>query len=175
MKTVLVACAGVLMAGALMAQTAPKAGTKATGLGKATGEVNQDLNIRAYIELLRTDVQKSKSQVMGEVMQLDSGQAAKFWPIYKNFETDLARIGDRIVGIVKEYANAYENMSPATADKLATQLLDVEQDRNALKRKYYEQVKTALDPVTAARFLQVENQLERIIDLQLSAGLPVIQ
>jgi hypothetical protein len=65
-------------------------------------------------------------------------------------------------------------MTPQVADQLASKLLDIEQQRNALKRTYYGKFKSALDPITAARFLQVENQLENLIDLQIAARLPVI-
>jgi vacuolar-type H+-ATPase subunit D/Vma8 len=65
-------------------------------------------------------------------------------------------------------------MTNQKADQLATKLLDIEQQRNDLKRKYYERFKTALDPITAARFLQVENQIERLVDLQIASQLPVL-
>ena len=35
--------------------------------------------------------------------------------------------------------------------------------------------KAALDAITATRFLQVENQLEKLLDLQIAAELPVIR
>jgi hypothetical protein len=175
MKKASIVLVGLLMAGILSAQKPATSSPKAAGLGKAPSESNQEMNIRAYIELLRTDVQKSKAQVMGEVMQLDADQASKFWPIYKNFETDLAGIGDRIGGLIKDYAASYGKMDDTVADSLGTRLLDLEQERNALKRKYYGQVKSALDAITATRFLQVENQLERLIDLQIASSLPVIQ
>jgi len=136
---------------------------------------NQDLNIRAYIELLRSDVNKSKVQVMGQVMRLDPEQAAKFWPIYKDYQAEASKIGDNVVGLVKDYAARYDDMTDAAADNLASRELALEQERTALKKQYYERVKAALGAIHAARFLQVENQLERIIDLQVSSQLPVIQ
>jgi len=171
MKNTLIVLIGLLTVSLLSGQTAGKS----AGLGKAQPESNQDLNIRAYIELLRTDVKTGKSQVMGQVMQLDADQATKFWPIYKRFETDLAAIGDRLVGLIKDYANSYDKMTPTVAEDLGNRLLDVERDRNALKRKYFGEFKGALDPITATRFLQVENQLEKLVDLQIAASLPVIQ
>ena len=171
MKNTLIVLVGLLTVSLLSGQTAGKS----AGLGKAQSESNQDLNIRAYIELLRTDVKTGKSQVMGQVMQLDADQATKFWPIYKRFETDLAAIGDRLVGLIKDYANNYDKMTPTIADDLGSRLLDVERDRNVLKRKYFGEFKGALDAITATRFLQVENQLEKLIDLQIAASLPVIQ
>lgn len=135
---------------------------------------NEKLNIDAYIKLLRSDVRKDKSQIIGQVMQFDTDQSAIFWPIYKDFQGELTQNGDQVVALVTKYAENYDNMTDAVADQLATKLLDIEQQRNALKRKYYERFKTALDAITAARFLQVENQIEKVIDLQIASRLPVI-
>jgi hypothetical protein len=151
--------------------------TPQTG-GAATSQTalpqNQELNIEAYTELLRADLRKNKSQVIGQVMQLDTDQATVFWPIYKEFEAEFAKNGDQVVDLVKKYVNNYDSMTDEIADQLAMQLLDIEQQRVALKRKYYQRFKAALDSVTAARFLQVENQIEKIADLQIASQLPVM-
>jgi hypothetical protein len=159
---------------ALPAQTAAKAVKATSSAVSVAPQSGQDMNIREYIELLRTDVKKQKAQIVGDVMQLDAGQAAAFWPIYKEYETANSGIGDQILELVESYASNYGSMTPEVADRLAVKLLDIEQQRNALKRSYYGKFKSALDPITAARFLQVENQLEDLIDLQIAARLPVI-
>jgi hypothetical protein len=166
MKWILPAVLGlVLLPLALVAQTAQS---------QPSALSDQEKNIRAYIELLRTDVRKQRTQIMSAVMQLDAEQSTLFWPIYKNFEADYTQIGEGIVGLVKNYANNYENMTGEVADQLGTKMLNLEQQRNDLKRKYFQRFKTALDPITATRFLQVENQLERVMDLQIASQLPVI-
>ena len=148
----------------------------ATALSAQTAKPdNHELNMKAYVDLLRSDLRSGKAQVMGTVMQLDAGDAAKFWPVYKDFEAELSKIGDQTLGAIKTYAANYDTMKPAIADELAAKLLDLERQRNDLKKKYYQKFKTATDAITAMRFLQVENQLERIIDLQIASELPVIQ
>jgi len=148
----------------------------ATALSAQTAKPdNHELNMKAYVDLLRSDLRSGKAQVMGTVMQLDAGDAAKFWPVYKDFEAELSKIGDQVVSGVKTYAANYDNMTPQVADELAAKSLDLERQRNDLKKKYYQKFKTATDAITAMRFLQVENQLERIIDLQIASELPVIQ
>jgi hypothetical protein len=134
----------------------------------------REMNIREYIQLLRSDLKKAKSQVVGDVMQLDSGQAAKFWPVYNEFETKYAALGDQIVALVRTYTDNYDKMTDTVADRLANSLLSIEQQRNELKKKYYERMKSAVGAITAARFLQVENQVERLVDLQISAQLPIV-
>src|SRR4051794_21940132 len=165
----------VLASAGLMAQSPTKPKSKPASDTQAVSTSNEELNLRAYTELLRSDLRKSKSQVVSQVMQFDADQAAIFWPIYKQFEADLSKIGDRTVTLVKKYTDNYDQMKGDVADQIATELLAIEQQRNELKRQYYRKFKSALDPITATRFLQVENQVERIVDLQVASHLPVMQ
>ena len=66
-------------------------------------------------------------------------------------------------------------MTDAVAQALATRALDLEAKRHAVKAKYYERFAKALTPRTSLRFLQVEHQLQLIIDLQISAALPIVK
>lgn len=136
---------------------------------------NVDLNLRAYIELLRSDVRKENARVLSEVMQLETAEAVKFWPIYKEYEAELIRGGDEKLALIKKYVDHFENMTDATADELARGALRLEQERHDLKVKYYERIKQSLDAITAVRFLQVESQLLMLLDLQVEASLPVVK
>jgi hypothetical protein len=160
-------------AASLVGQTAVK--SPPTQTRSASLMTDQERNLRAYIELLRSDVKKNRAQIVGQVMQLDAEDAAKFWPIYTEFEAEYTEFGYGVLALILNYAANYNDMTPQVADQLATKLLDLEQERNNLKRRYYRRFKVALDPVAAARFLQVENQIERILDLQISSQLPVIE
>ena len=159
----------------LVAQSPSKPTSKPADHTQAASTSNEELNLRAYTELLRSDLRKSKSQVVGQVMQFDTDQAAIFWPIYKQFEAELSKIGDRTAALVKKYTDNYQQLTNEVADQMATEFLNIEQQRNELKRRYYSKFKSALDALTATRFLQVENQIERIVDLQIASQLPVMQ
>src|SRR5262245_29729785 len=84
----------------LSGQTQARTTTKRPGVGQTTAPSDHDLNIRAYIELLRTDARKQRAVIMAGVMQLDADQASAFWPIYKKFEIEFSRIGDQILSLV---------------------------------------------------------------------------
>ena len=66
-------------------------------------------------------------------------------------------------------------MTDALATELAAKAIDLEARRRAALTKCYERVRTALSPTGALRFLQVEHQLLLIIDLQISAALPIVK
>jgi hypothetical protein len=170
-----VLAAFLLAGGQAFAQSSskPAAQKPKSQAAQATPSSDRDLNIRAYVELLRSDVKAQATAVVGEVMQLDDDDAAKFWPIYREFELELAKIGDGKVALIKKYVENYQNVTDELADELVRGALKLEQDRNNLKLQYYERMKKALSARTAARFVQVENQIMMLIDLQISAALPV--
>jgi hypothetical protein len=118
-------------------------------------------------------VRAEKVAILTEVMGFTEAEDAAFWPIYREYDAEMAKLADQRVALIAEYAKAFDTLTDETADRLARGALDLEAKRQAVKAKYYERVKAALKPRTALRFLQVEHQLQLIIDLQISAALPV--
>ena len=178
MKKIAGVVAGAFLATVItFGQTSEKATTARPTAAPQSAAVpsNVDLNLRAYIELLRSDVRKENARVLSEVMQLEPVEAAKFWPIYKEYEAELIRGGDEKLALIKKYADHYQNLTDPIADELARGALRLEQERHDLKVKYYERIKQSLDAITAVRFLQVESQLLMLLDLQVEASLPVVK
>jgi hypothetical protein len=134
----------------------------------------QQKNVQEYIELLRTDVRHQKAQIMGAIMQLDVDQAAKFWPIYNEYNAELTTLNNLRVANIQEYASNYDHMTDAKANELIQNAIEYRKQRSELLAKYYGRVKAALGPIQAARFVQVEDQLLTIIDLQIASALPIV-
>ena len=44
--------------------------------------------------------------MMGSVMQLSAADAAKFWPIYEQYDEELAKLNDQRVANIQDYANS---------------------------------------------------------------------
>lgn len=131
------------------------------------------LNLSAYAELLRSDVRAQKVAIITEVMGFTEAEDAAFWPIYREYDLEMAKLGDERMALIADYANQYSRLTDAMADTLALRALDLEARRQAARKNCYERVKGALSPRTAMRFLQVEHQLQLLIDLQIAASLPV--
>lgn len=147
--------------------------SKPTTEKPATPEETASLNLSAYAELLRSDVRAQKVAIITEVMGFTDAEDKAFWPIYREYDVEMAKLGDERVAVIEEYANNFEKITDAIADKLASKAMDLQTRRNAALAKCYERVKTALSPSTALRFLQVEHQLQLLIDLQIAAALPI--
>ncbi|MDT8069070.1 MAG: hypothetical protein ROO76_12975 [Terriglobia bacterium] len=135
----------------------------------------QEQNIQEYIELIRSNVRQEKAQILGAVMQLDAADAAQFWPIYNQYDAELAKLNKLRSDNILDYAATYDSLTDAKADELMKKAIDYQKQRTDLLVKCYDRLRGSVGPVMAARFLQVENQLLLIIDLQIASNLPLME
>jgi len=154
--------------GAKPAQPAPRAVASATNSGR-------EQNLKTYIELLRSDLRTQKVAVITQVMGFTEAEDQAFWPVYRQYELELAKLNDERIQNIETYSRTYTNLSDTVANDLVTKALDLEARRAALKQKFYSQLKAVMSPKTAARALQVESQILLLLDLQIAASLPVAE
>jgi len=159
----------------VQAKTQPRPHTGQEQAAQSTTADAKEKNIQEYIELMRSNVRDEKSQIMGAVMQLNVDDAAKFWPIYSQYDAELTKLNNLRVQNIQDYANNYSQMTDAKADELIQRSLDYQKQRGELLAKYYQVMKQSVGAINAARFLQVEHQLLLIIDLQIASSLPIAQ
>jgi hypothetical protein len=133
----------------------------------------QDVN--SYIELLRSDVNTEKKALITEVMKFSEEDASIFWPIYKGYEFKLDKLGDKRVANIKDYAENYMNMTDEKADAIIKQAFDYQSERLDLKKDIYNELKEKLNPSQAAKFIQLDNLIQLLIDLQINANLPLLE
>ena len=128
-----------------------------------------------FIELMRSDIKNQKKAIVTEAMNFSEEEAAAFWPIYREYEFEYAKIGDSRLALIKDYANNYENMTDAKAKELTDKALKLEEEALKLKKKYIGKFSKVLPATTVARYLQVENQLTNLINLQIASELPLVE
>jgi hypothetical protein len=163
--------ARVLLVLALVALPAlPAAG----GQSATAADQTRTLNLTAYADLLRSDIALQKAAIITHMMGFTEAEDKAFWPIYRDYDAQMTRLGEERVALVADYANAYDKISDDIADTLARKALDLERRRQEAKSKAYDRVKGALNGRLALRFLQIEHQLQQLIDLQISASLPIV-
>jgi hypothetical protein len=156
------------------AQTPPQPQKAKQPAAQSSATDAQKKNMQAYVELMRTNVAQQKAEIMGAIMQLSADDAAKFWPIYSEYNAELTKVNNMRVQNIQDYAQNYSQMTDDKADELIQKALDYQKQRAELLAKYYQLMKQPLGAITAARFLQVENQLLLIIDLQIDSALPIV-
>jgi hypothetical protein len=64
-------------------------GARAASAQAATADTTREANLRAYVELMRSDLRTEKVAIITEMMQFSEDEDARFWPIYREYETQL--------------------------------------------------------------------------------------
>ncbi len=126
----------------------------------------------AQLEILRSDVRAEKVALITEMMELTDEQAEIFWPVYRDMENEVDKLTDQRIALIKEYAENYNAMIDKAATDIVTKAIKLREKRLAIEKKYYKKFSKVLDPITAAKFYQINSEISKLIDLQVSAGLP---
>jgi hypothetical protein len=131
---------------------------------------------RAYFEELRSAFNTGKIRALNKVMKLTVAEADKFWPIYRNYEKDLAPVGDRKLAIIREFLTHRKEgtLTNEKAKELSAQWLQNAQERLELWKQYHAQISEGVSPLRAAQFLQVENQMALFVDISIASEMPMI-
>jgi hypothetical protein len=127
------------------------------------------------IALLRADVQAKKTDILQQKLTLSDEQAKAFWPLQRSYENDLSKLGDQRLDVIRDYAKNWDNLTDETAKDLGKRLLDYQKKRVDLRSRYFDRMSKGVSPTIAAKFFQVETQLEDIIDLEIASSVPLIK
>ena len=152
-RSMIIACLGLMTAAPLMAQ-------------KADSTISMDS--------LRTLLRTGKRAIVDSNMSLTAAEATKFWPVYDAYQADLAKLNDRTVALIKEYAANYQTMTDPAADKLLTDMLSIEKDRTALLEKYRGKFAATLSARKVARYYQIENKIRAVVSYALADEVPLV-
>jgi len=139
-----------------------------------TVEVRANPITDADVQLLRQDLQKQKNQIITDTMTFTESEAQAFWPIYKEYASEQQAIAAKRLDLIIDYARSLENMDNKKAHDLSQQMFAIEDETQALRKKYYPRFEKALAAKRAAKFYQVDNRLNLLITYQLTSEIPLI-
>ncbi len=172
MLTIVLAVLLVASFGWAQAQTA-KTTTKADAV-KTFKEAEKAYTDAAF-ELQRIDLRKQKREIVDAVGQFTEGQAKAFWPIYDVYEKDLARLNDRRIAIIKDYAANWEKLTDAQAKQMTEAAMDYMERRLALRKDYMGKLDKVLPGILVARLMQLEHQMDLLVDLEIASEVPLAE
>lgn len=130
---------------------------------------------QGYLEMLRSDIRTDKIAIVTQAMDFNEDQAAAFWPVYKEYDVEVSKIGDMRIALLQDYAENYGQMTDAKAAEIMSKWFDLQQKRLDLRKAYYKKFEKAVSGAMAAKFMQVDHQIGLLIDLQIAANLPLLQ
>jgi hypothetical protein len=127
------------------------------------------------IQLLRSNVQSGKNEIITATMQFSDAESTAFWPVYRDYVRDQQVIGDDRVKLIKDYAANYDTFNDDNAKDMVQRMINIEDRTLNLREDYWPRFMKALGAKRAAKFYQVDNRLSLIVNLQLTSAIPLIQ
>lgn len=131
-------------------------------------------NIYNYLQLLRSDVNSLKVELITSIMQLSAEDAKKFWPIYRDYENELGKQATSRAEMIAEFVRRHQEGSfdNTKAKEMAKRWFKSQRARLDLLEKYHSKIEKALTSVQAGQFLQIENQIGLFIDITIASEMP---
>ena len=130
---------------------------------------DQDLN------LLRKDLRSKRKQLVAANLKLTDTEAAKFWPIYDQYTTELIAINDKKFALIQDYADNWGKLTNDQSLLFIRQWVDMDIATAQLRQKYVPIVAKVLDGRKTATFFQLDRRIAMMIDLQVSSQMPLVQ
>ena len=135
-----------------------------------------DDNIYNYLQLLRSDMNSLKVELVNSIMKLSAEDAKKFWPIYRDYENELGKLAVDRVEMVAEFVHSHQDgtFDNVKAKDIAKRWFKSQRARLDLLEKYHSKIEMALTSVQAGQFLQIENQIGLFIDVTIASEMPKV-
>jgi Spy/CpxP family protein refolding chaperone len=135
-----------------------------------------DDNIYNYLQLMRSDLNSFKVELVNSIMKLSTEDAKKFWPIYRDYEHELGQQSVRRAEMIAEFVQSHQEgrFDNAQAKDMAKSWFASQQARLDLLKKYHGKIEKALTSIQAGQFLQIENQIGLFIDLMIASEMPKV-
>jgi hypothetical protein len=128
------------------------------------------------MQILRDKVKADKKLLVAVNMDLTESEAKGFWPIYEEYQKDLAAIKQRIAKLIESYAADYraDTITDEKAKKLTAELVAVEKAEGEFRAPYVSKLSKVLPPKKVARYLQIENKIRAAIKYDLAQEIPLV-
>ncbi|MGB7553323.1 MAG: hypothetical protein WBM04_03065 [Candidatus Korobacteraceae bacterium] len=126
------------------------------------------------IEMLRANLRAQRKQIMAENMTLTADEATKFWPIFDQYRQEAIKPNDERWAVIKDYATNYGTMTDAQAQDYMKRSTAVDQQLLALRMKYVPIFEKVVSAKKTALWYQIDRRVDLLINLQLSAQIPMV-
>jgi hypothetical protein len=141
-----------------------------SGLPVLAQEKSAD-NMKLVLEKLKAD----KKLLVAENMGLTDAEGKAFWPIYESYQQDLLMQRARLGELIEGYAKNYNSMTDDAAKKLTDTFLSIKADYVKLVSSYVPRFRKVLPEAKVARFVQIENKVDAILNYELAASIPLVK
>jgi Spy/CpxP family protein refolding chaperone len=127
------------------------------------------------IDQFRSDLQAKSADVMAKGLTLTADQAAKFWPMFEQFQKEQGALVDAQLKATQKYAASFQTLGDADAVAFINALLDRDLKMQQLRVAWLKKFQGVVPTKIAARAIQIDRRLGNVAQVGISSQVPLIQ
>jgi Spy/CpxP family protein refolding chaperone len=122
----------------------------------------------------RKELMAKRADIMAKGLTLTSEQAAKFWPLFDQFQKEQDVVVNEQIKATDEYAKHFQTLTEPEALAYVNALLARDKKMYDLRLKWLAKFQAVMPTAMAARAIQLDRRLGNITQVQLSQRIPLI-
>jgi hypothetical protein len=115
-----------------------------------------------------------RKQVFERNMNLNEQQSEVFWGVYHRYEKEKEQLEANRLRLLGTYIEKYATLTNDDILKIVKQSGENQRADLALRQKYFHIYSKKLDPIAAARFMQLDDIVGMVTRLAILGNLPLI-
>lgn len=124
-------------------------------------------------QVLIAQMQADKRAVVLQSLGLTDAEVRAFTPIYDEYQKDRKVLFERSGDLLNKYASNYDTMTDDAAKGILKDWFKLRDDRLSLTQKYSKRLVKVLPAGKVLRWVQVENKLDTVLDMQAVRIVPL--
>jgi Spy/CpxP family protein refolding chaperone len=131
------------------------------------------VSLNADEQVLIKQIQADRRVLYADNLGLTEAESAKFWPIYDEYEAKRQKLEERYVAMVNDFANKYDSLTDAQAEKILQERMEIERKQLELKEEYTKKFAKVLPGKKALRYAQIESRITNLLRRNLYSVIPL--
>ncbi len=125
--------------------------------------------------MVRSLVSAERETFVARELRLTNEEQVRFWPVYDEYLAELGTVNDRFQALLVEYSENWLAVPDQLAERMVNDYFEIESDRIRVRRKYARRFDDILSPQKLARFVQLENKYNVLVELELARAVPLVE
>lgn len=125
-------------------------------------------------EKLQYILSTERKAVFERNMKLDERQSEIFWGVYHTYEKEKEQLEAKRLRLLGTYIDKYDSLTNDDVMKIVKQSGENQRADLALRQRYFQIYSKKLNPIAAARFMQLDDIVGMVTRLAILGNVPLI-
>ena len=134
-----------------------------------------EAQVRQQLASDRATIQADRQAIVAEALPLTEEQAKAFWPLFREYRTEMEKLGDRVMDLMIDYGKSMDTLTDEKAAALLDDYLGIQRDEVKVKQSWLPKFRKILPAKTVMRFYQIEGKLDTLLRFEAAAQIPLVE